>query len=55
MNRVIKDLIDAYPLSTGLSLAWLLPFTKSLATLVCRSNDFVNAKNREKEKPLLVG
>ena len=52
---MIKDLIDAYPSSTGLSLAWLLPFTKSLATLVCRSNDFVNAKNREKEKRLLVG
>ena len=50
--------------SRGFSLAWLLPFTKSLAWFVCcvvglftprHANDAVNAKSHVREKILLAG
>ena len=46
----------------GFSLAWLLMFTKSFASLVCHivgsfpsdKNDFLNIKIHEREKPPLA-
>ena len=51
-----------YPASRGSSLAWLLAFTKSFASLVSRelrrltsdASDFVNAESHVREKYLLA-
>ena len=69
--RFIFNIISIAQEQNGLSeqpfLAWLLTFTKSFASLVCRifglsttrqtshAKNFVNAKNHVKEKPLLTG